>query len=460
MATSHDLGGLIKFLGQHDWNDCFELVIEDHFAPVLETVDMSLEDLRTVLGDSMASTLWGCAFEDFLTQDFDVAGRNIVDDYLKRRGFKEGAQSKAYMKALRTSVMSLYEVSDVVPGVSLMARDLLRGGEPVLVHEGTATKTLGQWDKIAARIVSVMGNNVLAGGLLAFSPEASELIFETVREVHGKRRSKKMPILTDEQLRPMASLFTAAWLGNHFETVIDAVSPMLSNTDGDDMVLHATSFPIAKGIKQSAIAERLDGIEALSRQAPKLWAWLDAFPAKAPLPEDERSFDRETDAGARVLGDVELMGRTLSLLTNSAARAEKGTALLKEALGDLVGEPVTTSEEDVPDDLLDDLLEDLPEDLLEDLPEDLPDLPLEDLAAPSHALLDRIYHRVLDEPVDMLDGASPRQLVKTEAGRRKVVEWIKYLENQTALRNRPGDPMAGYSFLWMWEELGIAELRR
>lgn len=450
MPMSHDLDRLIKFLGQHDWDDCFELVLEDHFAPALETVDMSLEDLPTILGDSMASTLWGCAFEDFLTQDFDVEGRNIVDDYLKRRGFKEGAQSKAYMKALRTSVMSLYEVSDVVPGVSLMARDLLRGGEPVLVREGTATKTLGQWDRIAARIVNVMGNNILTGGLLAFSPEASELIFGTVREVHGKRRSKKMPPLTDEQLRPMASLFTAAWLGNHFETVIDAVSPMLSNTDGDDMVLHATSFPIAKGIRQSAIAERLDGIEALSREAPKLWTWLDAFPSEAPLPENERSFDRETDAGARVLGDIELMGRTLFLLTNSAARAEKGTALLKEALGDLVGEPVTTSEEDVPDDLLD-------EDLLKDLPEDLP---LEDLAAPSHALLDRIYHRVLEEPVDMLDGASPRQLVKTEAGRRKVVEWIKYLENQMALRNRPGDLMAGYSFLWMWEELGIAELRR
>lgn len=438
MPTSHDLDRLIKFLGQHDWNDCFDLVLDDHFAPVLEHLDMSFEDLRTVLGDSMVTTLWGCAFEDFLTHEFDVVGRNIVDDYLKRRGFKEGAQSKAYMKALRTSIMSLYEVSDVVPGVSLMARDLLRGGEPVLVQEGTATKTLGQWDRIAARIVSVMGNNILAGGLLPFSNEASELVFDTVREVHGKRRSKKMPILTDEQLRPMASLFTAAWLANHFDTVLDAASPMLTNTDGDDLVLHATSFQIAKGIRQSAIAERLDGIEALSREAPKLWVWLDAYPAKAPLPEDERSFDRETDAGARVLGDVELMGRTLSLLTNSAARTEKGTALLKEALGDLVGEPLTTSEEDLPEE----------------------DLPLEDLTAPSHALLDRIYRQVLEEPADMLDGAAPRQLVKTEAGRRKVVEWIKYLENQTALRNRPGDPMAGYSFLWMWEELGIAELRR
>ncbi|SAY49952.1 hypothetical protein KRIGEM_02941 (plasmid) [Komagataeibacter rhaeticus] len=38
--------------------------------------------------------------------------------------------------------MSLYEVSDIKPGQSLMARDLLRDGDPVLVHEGTTTRTL------------------------------------------------------------------------------------------------------------------------------------------------------------------------------------------------------------------------------------------------------------------------------------------------------------------------------
>lgn len=129
---------------------------------------MEFEDIAEILGDDWAMTLWGCAFEDFLTQDF--GGGNIVDAYLRRRGWKENAQAKAYMKALRTSIMSLYEVSDIVPGKSLMARDLVRGGEPLAVSEGTATKTLKQWDRIAARIVPVMGKNVFAGGLLPFTP--------------------------------------------------------------------------------------------------------------------------------------------------------------------------------------------------------------------------------------------------------------------------------------------------
>ena len=72
-------------------------------------------------------TLWGCAFEDFLTMDVEDAGK-IVDDYLKRRGWKETARNREYMSGLRDSVMSLYEVSEIQPGRSFLARDLIRGG--------------------------------------------------------------------------------------------------------------------------------------------------------------------------------------------------------------------------------------------------------------------------------------------------------------------------------------------
>ena len=44
--------------------------------------------------------------------------RNVADEYLKRRGWKESAGARAYIRAQRTSVMSLYEVSDVVVGES------------------------------------------------------------------------------------------------------------------------------------------------------------------------------------------------------------------------------------------------------------------------------------------------------------------------------------------------------
>ena len=74
-------------------------------------------------------------------------------------------------------------------------------------------------------------------------------------------------------------------------------------------------------------------------------------------------------------------------------------------------------------------------------------------------MLERHYHAVLDEPVPMLGDVSPRKAAKTEKGREKLILWLKHIENANA-RQDPHSPMAAYDFGWMWEELGIAHLRR
>ncbi|PIO96312.1 hypothetical protein [Pleomorphomonas carboxyditropha] len=86
MPISYDPRGLMKFFGRPEWTACFQSIFDRHFGPALDPVGMTFEDLGDELGDAMAMTLWECAFEDFLTRDFDVAGVNIIDEYLKRRG--------------------------------------------------------------------------------------------------------------------------------------------------------------------------------------------------------------------------------------------------------------------------------------------------------------------------------------------------------------------------------------
>lgn len=47
------------------------------------------------------------------------------------------------------------------------------------------------------------------------------------------------------------------------------------------------------------------------------------------------------DDGGLVLGTLELKGRQLRLQVNSETRAKQGTALLHNALGSLIGSPLT-----------------------------------------------------------------------------------------------------------------------
>jgi len=59
----------------------------------------------------------------------------------------------------------------------------------------------------------------------------------------------------------------------------------------------------------------------------------------------------------------------------------------------------------------------------------------------------------------MLGNVSPRKAAKTKKGREKLVGWLKLLENGAA-REKADSTMARYDVSWMWEELGIADLRQ
>ena len=167
MSASDSIDGLIKWAQHEPWVDDFEATFERQIGPACRRAGVAPDDLAETIGTDLATSLWGWAFEDFVSSR--RGERNVADDYLKRRGWKESAGARAYIRALRNSTVSLYEVSDVVAGESFLARDLVRGGEPVRVFERSATRSLSQWDRIAARVVTVLGKTQILGAVLPFS---------------------------------------------------------------------------------------------------------------------------------------------------------------------------------------------------------------------------------------------------------------------------------------------------
>jgi uncharacterized protein (DUF2384 family) len=152
-----------------------------------------------------------------------------------------------------------------------------------------------------------------------------------------------------------------------------------------------------------------------------------------------------------VLGSIELRDQLVLLTANSLERAERGRALITSELGELVRAPLIETE--TPAQALSAQTSD------EHASRDEADLAPEEEAAIVHAALDQHYRQMLDEPIRMLGGKTPRQAARTKAGRAKVVAWLKYLENGTAQRD-PDDPMATYDLSWLWAELGLADQRR
>ena len=450
MARAYSLDGLMKWLRRDEWRDAFAEVLDQHLLPACSKADLAVEKLPPIIGEHWFMTLWGCAFEDFLSRDLDD-GRNIVDDYLKRRGWKEGPSSKAYMAALRSSVMSLYEVSEVVPGESLLARDLVRAGEPVRVTEHSATRSLKQWDRIAARIVQVGRETMIGGGLLPFDRDASETVLGMIRGVGRNARAETAKLarkigrdVDDAVLRGAAPSFSTIWLDDLLRKMLQPTLPEVRNSDGEELLFSTVYYPLKQGATAAGIRAAINTIPPLRQESDTFWNWVEeAKPiskkGSAGQQTRGRSFVTTMEDGAIVLGNVEFKGSTVSLSVNSKSRAERGRALLEPVLSGLVGTPLVETQ--------------TIEQMVASRPSAGPKAPSSGLSAVDeraiiHQSLDRHYVKLLDEPIPMLGNSTPLRAAKTAKGREKLVGWLKFLENHSA-KQPAGDPMADYDFAWL-----------
>jgi len=458
-GAGHALSDLIKWTARNGWRDRIDTVMAEHFEPAMQAFDLTFEEIDDALGGGWAGTLWGCAFEDFLTRRFGPESENPVEAYLPRRGWKERVATRTYMTALKGSVMSLHEVSDIVPGQSFRARDLIRGSEPVRVTERTATLTLKPWDRIAARIVADGDRRVIAGGVLAFTLEGTDRLLATLREraaapPHGRRTRKADGALggwtgSDEDLRAAAPLFSSAWLLDVLPRVLDRTPPQVFNSDGDEVVFHTVRFPFAAKATARSAEARLEQIGDLRRETATFWNWLGPPPAKRPVVKVEKAivWNVTLGDGSVVLGNVELKDGAVVLSVSSAARAERGRAMLSGALAGLAAAPLTEIQT---------VLQ-----MRAAAPHGAPapPIPPEVQAELVHDMLDRQYRSLLDEPVPMLGNITPRAAARSARGRRNLATWLKYLENRSSHSPDPNDPMATYDFTWLWRELKVEHLR-
>lgn len=462
MANAGALSGVKKWLGREEWQGLFEDLIESHLGAPCTAAGIALDALVGIVGDAAEEVLYACVVEDMLATDFED-GSNIVDDYLKRRGWRESAPNKRYMTALRSSAMSLYEVSDIVRDQSFLARDLLRGGEPVRVSEKMGTRSLKPWDWLAARIVKVGAKAEMAGGVLPLRREVGEVVrdgfFALRTEMRAEARQRAWDrqgvadldpyALDTDTLRHSAFLFTNFWLDDALQRALHRKLPTLVNNDGETIAFTIVRFPLKPGVDRQALEGGLTAISELRRVSDDHWKWIaPAAPRAGKAPEGAQTFVSTLEDGSVSMGDVQLEPDAVKLETNSPQRAQKGQALLGPVIGSFVGPPTVESQ------TVEEMMASRPAGGERAKPSGLSP---EDESVIIREALDRHYRGLLDEPVPALGDVSPRKAAKTKKGREKLVEWLKGLENSNA--RQTGSPVASYDTSWLWAELGVADLR-
>ena len=460
--------GLVKWMMRGPWPEYFQVTIEDHLHAYCDAYDLdTFEELAAKIGEHWVTALNDIAMTDFLSRE--TRDGNVVDQYLKRRGWNEKAIPKAYLKGIRDSTMSIFEVSDIRPGESFMARDLILGGDPLLVSERSATRTMLPWEHLAMRVVKVRRHHIIAGGLLPYRPELSAQVIEEVNlcadkveaEVRAKL-SKQDEHASPEVIRGVslaiilkmsAPLFSEAWLAGTALDPDDMEIPTLMNSDGDEIEFIELHCSFAKGTTRKQLGDLLNAAPDMEAASSGIWNWV-SLAGEEAKPRAKRSdgflYKAHLENGALTLGMIELKGQKLQANVNSAERAKKLQSRLKDILGQRVSDPVMayqTVEQAMA------THRDRP------APNAQVVLPPEVENQIVKEFYDRHYCETLDQPVPMLDDTSPRIAAKTPEGKEKVAAWLKVLETGEA-RMRRSKAIEPYDFIWMWQELGVLHLRK
>lgn len=179
------------------------------------------------------------------------------------------------------------------------------------------------------------------------------------------------------------------------------------------------------------------------------WTWF--APEKAVAKGARRKRGDDPDAGRTIHGDVALQDGKLEVRVNSEARAVRIRTLLTPALAGLVQEPLV--ERMTPEQAM----AGTPR-VRESRSQGIDGVDPADLRKAVHEVMDRQYSKTLDTPVPALDGKTPKQAARSAKGRIAAASWLKGFEQNTA-RLPVDDPMREYDFGWMWEKLGISNLR-
>lgn len=333
-----------------------------------------------------------------------VEGRSIVARYLEQERDRLPSDERRWLEAQRDAWLSVWEVRDVEPGVSLDLEDLLTG-QTRHVLEIQGSQLLSARTALLARIVDFDGSSFLCGNHpRPLPPRAADEVVERARRRLRKRRA--IPV---ERMRDPA---TGRALIRYWEDALDAlvyaasVPLELTNTTGDPILLTTDRFAIAPG-GRAAVEAGLAHAGAEPRELEgdePTWTFL--APPDPARPDEPRV----------ELGRARIHGTQLVLETNSRNRADTLRGRIEAACGPAIRHRTRAHA----DPLSERARNAGPTPPPEPIPPEI-----------QHVLREhkrRHYAAWVDDALPALDGETPRNAVRTAAGRRAVEVMLKEIE--------------------------------
>ncbi len=337
-------------------------------------------------------------------------------------------REKRVLAAVNASHMSAYQVIHVDKGLGVELENILEGGR-VFVHDYNLSLSVSRWLITFCRVYPAGPYHFGAGASFAFPPDWKEYIRAHLELELEKYEDGHLRAGWHEFLKAKAEVFghLAVELHRKMEQ-----PPKLANYDGEPIVLCTCHYEIENpGEYLTALrnCKKLEEEESEDELCRFVWV-------------KQKEHDRI------LLGRVEVNGNKLKLECNSLKRKARWTKLL-ESLGRL---KYIGGEEKPGDQLVKEawLKGGQSKDTEESSKVLAPEL--REVMAQSQA---EHYGHWPDSPLPALGGLTPKQAVKTPAGRQRVIDLIRGIEYSHRQSKSPYD--ISYDWNKLRRNLGLPE---
>jgi len=419
-------------------------------------------------GEEIFSPLFMCAVEFFLSNEYpgDSGTWNAIDFFLKKRGPFLPSQDRMYLKGLRDSHMSLYEVIDVKLNQSLTLRDLLEENQPLItLKEKRGTHFICQWDLVGARVVKTPIAHLLAGGNLLLSRDAANEAKEVIHQITKVMMSKKNLRFFQEETKDPVLMIKKMWVKEiaqawFMEQMQKRQEPTLFNYDGDKLQFYTIEFPLKGSLTE--VVKILNKLPELKphdlEDVAHAWIWplkerKDVSRRHKQKPKQEKirevfidtHVDYEDGRSYRLFAELKIKGKKLIIDVNSEQRANMSEDFFQTHLTSLAGKPIRIQHD----------LKRASEETNLSSNELTLGLSMEEEEQLKEQFFDRHYREWIDSPLPALKGKTPRAAAKTKTGLQHVIDLIKDMVNAELRAVKQGSKSSPYNFDWLFAELGI-----
>ncbi|MEO0266394.1 MAG: SEC-C metal-binding domain-containing protein [candidate division WOR-3 bacterium] len=394
-------GNLIDYAYEYFWDD---------FDPYKELSGSALE---------MANlNFWEWLVYDWVPDD--ECGRTLIELYIENNR-KLTLDELKVLNIMKNSVISLYEVQEVFPEKGLLLKDLLIGGE-YDVREKTATRSVRKWDIFATRLLHLDGKYIMSACVYPYSLKYKESLITYIKEEFEEYKKDFPDRTMDEFLKTDGDLFNFLW----YDAIKNPPKIKLMTTTGESLLFSKALYEVKD---KDAVINGLRKIEGFQQENENEVVWLT---------------ERDEEESATVLGRIEIKDNNLILECNSKERLEKGKKLFSKFIFDSIIHKA-------------DVFQDFEQAIesLKDSPAEksVNELPLEVQQELYTHFMQKHLENWLNDKIPALGNKTPFEAIKTEDGKKKVIELLKDLENREEHNKREGRPYFDTS--WMWERLNL-----